>query len=218
MDVGLLRGFHAIGCAYALGEHESNADMHQQAHLLPLQDAVLKELDVHLDERLEVDLRNGGTHTPDFLKINPAGQVPVIVHDGTTITESAAITLYLGETFGVKAGVFPVEGPLRGEAMRWVIWAAVNLPLTAGKLMNPNADPEESKKAKEALDGFFTVLNDALTGKEYLIGNSYTLIDTHLFMMLAWIQFLYQINDKFSNLKRWLSTIGQRPVSKSKRQ
>jgi glutathione S-transferase len=44
------------------------------------------------------------------------------VHDGAAIWESAAITIYHGELFGVKTKVYPKLGPKRREAMQWIVW------------------------------------------------------------------------------------------------
>jgi glutathione S-transferase len=48
---------------------------------------VLEELGVQC-ERVKLDLRAGDTKKPDFLKLNPNGKVPLIVHDGVSIFES----------------------------------------------------------------------------------------------------------------------------------
>ena len=53
---------------------------------------VLAELDVPC-ERVKVDLKAGDTKKPEFLKLNPNGKVPMLVHEGTPIWESAAIKI-----------------------------------------------------------------------------------------------------------------------------
>ncbi|MBA2540582.1 MAG: glutathione S-transferase, partial [Deltaproteobacteria bacterium] len=73
-------------------------------------EGVLAELGVPC-ERVELDIQAGDTQQPTFLAINPNGRVPAIVHCGTAIWESAAITMYLGEVFGVSAGLYPELGP-----------------------------------------------------------------------------------------------------------
>src|SRR6185437_3265067 len=77
---------------------------------------VLDELAVPC-ERIRIDLKKGESRTPEFLRLNPNGKVPMLVHDGIPIWESVAITLYLGEIFGVAKGLYPEPGPERGEAM-----------------------------------------------------------------------------------------------------
>ena len=96
------------------------------ARLLQLHQDLLEELGVPHDKK-KLDIQAGDTKKPDFLKINPNGKVPTIVHDGVAIWESSAITMYLGETFGVEKKLWPAAGPRRGEAMKWVAWTNVTL-------------------------------------------------------------------------------------------
>src|SRR5919106_6511202 len=91
-----------------------------------LTEAVLAELGIPC-ERVKLDLKAGDTHKLEYLKLNPNGVVPLIVHDGTPIWESAAITMYLGEVFGVEAKLYPELSPKRGEAMKWIAWGNVTL-------------------------------------------------------------------------------------------
>jgi glutathione S-transferase len=70
-------------------------------------EAVLAELAIPFD-LVKLNISVGDTRTPEFLKVNPNGRVPVIVHEGTAIWESSAITMYLGEVFGVEAKLYPV--------------------------------------------------------------------------------------------------------------
>ena len=79
---------------------------------------ILEELGIPY-ETVKVDFQKD-TKKPEYVKLNPNGAVPLIVHDGTPIFESAAIAIYLGETFGVEKGLFPAPGPKRGEALKWI--------------------------------------------------------------------------------------------------
>src|SRR5687767_14895791 len=87
---------------------------------------VLEELAIP-HEVVTLDLQKGETKKAEFMKLNPNGKVPVIVHEGVPIWESCAITIYLGETFGVERKLWPAPGPKRGEAMKWVAWSSVTL-------------------------------------------------------------------------------------------
>lgn len=61
-------------------------------------------------ERVQLSIEPGDTRTTAFLKVNPKGRVPAIVHEGTSIWESSAITMHLGETFGVDAELRSASG------------------------------------------------------------------------------------------------------------
>ena len=89
--------------------------------------AVLDEIEYGLPsplaKRIELSIQAGDTKAPHYLStVNPNGPVPAIVHDGVSIWESAAITMYLGETFGVagssdyrKQSLYPALGPKRAR-------------------------------------------------------------------------------------------------------
>ena len=96
-------------------------------------EAVLAELGTPCD-LVTLDISAGDTRSPDFVKVNPNGRVPVIVHEGMPIWESSAITMYLGEIFGVDAKLYPAPGPKRGEAMKWIAWSNVTLVEPASRL------------------------------------------------------------------------------------
>ncbi|MCL6753701.1 glutathione S-transferase family protein, partial [Nostoc sp. CCCryo 231-06] len=161
-------------------------------------EAVLAELGISC-ERVKLDISAGDTRKPDFLKVNPNGRVPAIVHEGMPIWESSAITMYLGEVFGVDAKLYPALGPKRGEAMKWIAWSNVTLAEAAGRLAaslptdNEGAvqsnsldwvSPEQRsatavEKAKTDLARCLSILDSGLEGESFLLGN-YSLADTHL--------------------------------------
>jgi len=66
-----------------------------------------------------VDLLQLQQHEPDFLRLNPTGQVPVLVHDGRTITESGLILEYLEDTFPERP-LRPQSLAERYEARSWI--------------------------------------------------------------------------------------------------
>ncbi|KAI8822458.1 glutathione S-transferase [Fimicolochytrium jonesii] len=129
------------------------------------------------------------TRKPEFLALNPNGQVPVIVHDNVPIFESAAITLYLGETFGVEKGLYPPPGPQRGEAMKWVIWSNVNFSRPLYVLMSAKGggafSKEEIDAANETLNNLLGTLTKGLEGKGFLLG-SWSVVDIHVGSMMGY--------------------------------
>ncbi|MBV8450925.1 MAG: glutathione S-transferase, partial [Deltaproteobacteria bacterium] len=63
----------------------------------------------------------GGTRTPEHLKLNPNGRIPVIDDDGMIIWESMAINLYLAQKYG-KAPFWPSHAEARAHALQWSFW------------------------------------------------------------------------------------------------
>jgi glutathione S-transferase len=193
-------------------------------------EAVLAELSIPFD-LVKLNISAGETRTPEFLKVNPNGRVPAIVHEGTAIWESSAITMYLGEIFGVDAALYPAPGPKRGEAMKWISWSNVTLAEPASRLFaslptEKQGDAETNaqetvahemktaiamEKAKADLADCLRILNGGLEGRSFLIGE-YSLADTHLQGIVGWIGSMDVDLTPFTNVTEWLNRCYERPA------
>jgi glutathione S-transferase len=91
----------------------------------------LKELDTDF-EFIPINLLAGEHKHPDFLRLNPAGKVPVLVDGDIVIPESAAIVLYLADKYREKR-LLPASVQERAQVYRWVMFAVTELeqPLTS---------------------------------------------------------------------------------------
>lgn len=193
-------------------------------------EAVLAELGIDYD-RINLDLSAGDTKKPDYLKVNPNGRVPAIVHDGTAIWESSAITMYLGEVFGVDAKLYPAPSPQRGEAMKWIAWSNVTLAEPANRLFQSlppekqgdpatNADEKVTSEQKSAiameqakadLADCLKILDSGLAGRSFLLGE-YSLVDTHIQGIVGWLGMMEVDLSSFSNVTGWLQRCYERPA------
>jgi glutathione S-transferase len=174
-----------------------------------LTDIVIEELAIPC-ERVKLDLKKGETKTPEYTKLNPNQKVPLVVHDGMPIFESAAITMYLGETFGVEKKLYPAPGPKRGEAMKWIVWTNVTLGDAVYRWSRNTQEwlPPERRNAKEAeaaskdVAQLLGLLDEALKGKSFLVGE-YTLADTHVNSFIDWLRYMKIDMSAFANLNAW---------------
>src|SRR5580704_17261538 len=80
----------------------------------------LQELGVPFDA-VTVNLIAGEHRRPEFLAMNPAGKVPVLVDGDVVLTESIAIVVYLAEKFPEK-GILPADPGARAQGMRWLLF------------------------------------------------------------------------------------------------
>ncbi len=179
---------------------------------------VLEELAVPC-ERVKVDFKN---KPKELLALNPNGKVPTIVDDGTPIFESAAITIYLGEKYGVDKKLWPAPGPKRGEAMTWVVWTQVTLGDAVYRVgrntgnwvpadhQNANVAAAAAKEVQELLG----MLDHKLDGRSYLIGTDYTLADAHVNSFLDWLRYQKVDMSKFTHLTAWAQRCQARPAYK----
>ncbi len=179
---------------------------------------VLEELGVPC-ENIKLDIKKGDTKKPDFVKLNPNAKVPVIVHDGTVVFESAAITMYLGEAFGVEKKLYPMAGPRRGEAMKWIVWSNVTLGDAVGRFTRNTMDwfPAEQQNAKAGeagkkdIENCLHILDGALDGKQFLVGD-YTLVDTHLNSFVDWLRHMKLDFTPYAHLNAWGKRCCARPA------
>ena len=85
-------------------------------------------------QRRWVDIMAGGQKTPEFLKLNPMGKLPVLVDGAAVVSESAAIALYLGDRHAAGRLAPALDDPARGTYLRWAFFSpSVLEPAAAAK-------------------------------------------------------------------------------------
>ncbi len=104
----------------------------------------LRELGVHFDFEV-VNLVAGEHQRPEFLRLNPAGKVPVLVDGDLVITESAAIVLYLAEKYPEKK-LLPADLRTRAQVYRWVMFAMTELEPPLWRITRHTALLPEDKR------------------------------------------------------------------------
>jgi glutathione S-transferase len=83
--------------------------------------AVLEELGVPFD-LVTLDLQRNEQRSDEYLAINPMGKVPALCHEGVLITEQPAILMYLADLHPEKQLAPPIDDPLRGPYLRWMVF------------------------------------------------------------------------------------------------
>ncbi len=134
-----------------------------------------------------VDFAKGEEKKPEYLALNPMGKVPMIIHRGTTITETAAILTYLGDAFPQKNLAPPVSDPQRGAYLRWMFFVAGCYEAAVLEKSSPRITP-----ARPSMLGFgsyedvLNTIEKALQPGPYLLGESFTMADLYLAAQLGW--------------------------------
>ena len=151
----------------------------------------LKELDADF-EFVPVNLLAGENHHPDFLRLNPAGKLPVLVDGDAVITESAAIVLYLAEKYREK-GLLPADLKQRAQVYRWVMFAVTELEQPLWRIAkNTFLYPEEKRIPQDAalargeFAAMASVLDRHMEGRQFIIGDSITVADCVTANVIDW--------------------------------
>ena len=131
---------------------------------------------------VNVDVVKGETRTPDFLAINPAGQVPVARWpDGRVLPQSNAIMLYLAE----GSRLIPEDRFARAEAFSWLFWEQYSHETAIAvrrfqkyylKKSDTEIDPALLVRGNNALG----VMQQRLEGRDWFAGNSLSIADIAL--------------------------------------
>lgn len=85
---------------------------------------ILNELNVPF-EAIRKSTKDGSLRSPDFLKLNPRGQVPLLVAGDTPVKEGAAMITWLLDTH--KSPLLPQSGIERAKGLEWLMWANATL-------------------------------------------------------------------------------------------
>ncbi len=131
-----------------------------------------------------IDIRAEGGAPESYRAIHPLKKVPALEHNGEIVTESAAIALYLSDTFP-KAGLGPQVGePGRGQYLSWLAYyAGVVEPALMSKAANAQGfskvsagwgDPElMCQRLAETVEKHPYILGDRFSAVDVLIGSTF---------------------------------------------
>lgn len=155
---------------------------------------------------------------PEYKSINPNGRVPALVDGDVTLFESMAINLYLAKKYD-KRGLYPASVEDEARAIQWSFWGMTEIePSLLVVLMNrvflpPNQrDETAARTAEEKLGPALRVLDGALAGKKYLLGDAFTIADLNVASVLSWALFAHVDLAKTPNTERWLAECSARPA------
>jgi glutathione S-transferase len=176
-------------------------------------------------ESIELDLQEDRHKQPEYLAMNPMGQVPLLVDDGHAMFESSAITIYLGEKYGVERHLWPALGsPARMRALTWVAWMAVSVGstlrqifMTAEKWAPPELQHRAlNEQATKRLGELLVLLDGHLEGGEYIASTSFTLADVYCSAGLTWVAGVVGFDlDNTPQLADWLKRCTAREGAKA---
>lgn len=135
-------------------------------------------------EHVKVDLRaRRADDGSDYTQINPKGYVPALVlDDGEVLTENVAILHWIADRI---PSLMP-EGPLgRHRLLEMLAFITAEIHKQFKPMFMPNSTEIEKATARDTIARRLGFLADRLKG-DYLFGDSFTVADAYLFVMLMW--------------------------------
>jgi len=167
-----------------------------------------------------VDTREKQHKTPEYLAINPCGLVPALaLPDGRTIFESAAMIMEICDRHP-KARLAPPPGdPDRPVFYQWMLYMADTLYpdyrryFYADRYSTDPADaPRIRAKAMEDLLTDWKVIDDALAGREWLVGGRLGGADLYMETMVTWFDPMEALFARYGNIARVAGAVAARPA------
>ncbi|WP_420418514.1 glutathione S-transferase family protein [Pacificispira sp.] len=162
---------------------------------------------------IEVDLASGAHKAPDFLALNPLGQVPVIQDAAVTLADSNAILVYLARKYDPSGRWYPSDPEAAAAVQRWLSLAAG--PLASGPAMariitvfGVKADADKAKAIAATLLEF---MNTHLTNRAFLVGEGPTIADVALFSYTAHAPEGGVSLDPYPAIQDWIARIEALP-------
>lgn len=161
-------------------------------------------------ERILINLAGGEHKTPNFLKLNPLGQVPVLVDEDTVIRDSQAILVYLVRKCG-REDWLPLEPESIAKIMQWLSFSAneINSSLFVARLhfrFGMDFDWATAQaKGKQVLE----VMDSHLQGRDWLEIDRPTIADIACYPYVGLAPEGKVSLEPYPNIVNWIKRIKQ---------
>lgn len=146
-------------------------------------------------EAVRVDFSANAQRSPEYLKINPKGRVPVLVTDRGVLTETPAILQFIAQRFP-KANLAPLDDPFemaRVNAFNSYLCSTVHVAHAHKGRGKRWADDEAAiaemkRKVPETMAACFQLIEDTMFQGPWVFGDRYTISDAYLFTIATWLE------------------------------
>ena len=163
-------------------------------------------------DMVKVDLRakkleNGD----DYLAVNPKGQVPALALDsGELVTEGPIIVQMIADKAGKNLAPAR-DSAERYKLLEWLNYITTELHKNLGPMFSPVLADEAKAFFKDRVMAKFKYIDSQLTGRDYLMGNHFTVADGYLFTMLSWADRMKFDLSAMPNLLAYKDRVAARP-------
>ena len=176
---------------------------------------VLREADRRFDlERVDLTTHRTASGA-DFLKINPKGYVPALQLDGPgspILTEGPVIVQYVGD-LSPETHLVPPNGTLaRYHLQEWLNFIASEIHKQFSPLFDATTPPQVGERQRGKIGRRLLYLQDVLNDRAFLMGETFTVADAYLFVMLQWCPRFGIDLQLFPNLDAYEFRIAGRPA------
>lgn len=163
-------------------------------------------------ELVFVDLAKGAHKQPDYLAINPLGQVPAIDDQGVVLSDSNAILTYLAQKYG-KGRWLPTDPVGAAKVQRWLSIAAG--PIAFGparaRLITVFGAAYNAEEVIAYAHTWLKMIDQELSGSAFLVGDEATIADVSAYSYIAHAPEGNVSLDAYPNIRAWLARVEALP-------
>ncbi len=158
------------------------------------------------------------TRSPRFLKLSPAGSIPVIEDDGLVLSESMACNLYIARKHGAPFG--PKDEAEAAKMDQWSFYAATAIEPDALTLLFLHGRGQEQSgedqalvaNAAERLIRPLRVVEDHLNANAHMVGGRFSVADINMAEVIRYAQGYEPLMTGFPTIRAWLADCQARPA------
>jgi glutathione S-transferase len=149
----------------------------------------------------------------DYRTINPKGYVPALaLDDGQILTEGPAIVQYLADRVPERKLAPPAGTMERVRLQEWLNYITSELHKTFSPLFNKQASEDWKAAARALLDRRIDYVAKALEGRDYLMGETFTVADCYLFTVLNWAHWVKIDLSRWPGIAEYQKRVAARPA------
>ena len=148
-------------------------------------------------ELVFVDRANAAHRSPEYLKLNPNGQIPVLVDGELVLYEAAAICLYLADEYSEAKLVPPLQTAERAHFYQWLFWCTNTLQAMLmhyfySERMVDDGDARGAAQVKSRAEARAGAMLDRLDEQlashdgDWLLGTTFSAVDPYALMLCRW--------------------------------
>jgi glutathione S-transferase len=169
-------------------------------------------------EMLPVNILQGENRQQDFLTLNPAAKVPVLVDGNLVVTESAAIQLYLADK-NPQAGFIPAAVEDRAQMYRWIFFLVTEIEQPLWRIARhtflypaEKRLPQDVDLARQECVEMVTVLERHMEEREFMVADRLSVADFNAAYTLDWANEEKMLGGT-PRLKEYLKSMYARPAA-----
>lgn len=153
----------------------------------------------------------------DYLQINPKGYVPALKLDnGEVLTENTALLPYIGD-LNPASKLMPAGGLERYRVQEWLGYINGEVHKNFTPLFYPTSTDQAKQAAKENIEKRLALIEQRLGDKSFLTGETFTVADAYLYVVLSWRGRVGVNIDRFPKVTAFFDRVAARPSVKAAR-